>query len=102
MLEEIKNLYLDRYIVWFIFQVPKSAASVEANSKAKDAVKDTKADVNAKKDTAKGSKTANAPEANKNIEKDSSQVFYIFLLLSTPKLLLVLCMYNYINYFVLI
>lgn len=51
---------------------------MEANSNTKDATvaaKDTKSDVNAKRDTAKGSKTVDAPEASKSSQKDSTQVF---------------------------
>ncbi|KNA09981.1 hypothetical protein SOVF_148490 [Spinacia oleracea] len=49
---------------------------MEANSNTKDATvaaKDTKSDVNAKRDTAKGSKTVDAPEASKSSQKDSTQ-----------------------------
>ncbi|XP_057541160.1 tRNA-aminoacylation cofactor arc1 [Amaranthus tricolor] len=51
----------------------KSVASVEANANARDAAKTTKADANGMKDTTKGSKPVNDPEADKSLQKDSTQ-----------------------------
>lgn len=52
-------------------QVSKCAAST---SDAKDTANNTKADANAKKDMTKESKTVNGPEADKSLQKDSTQV----------------------------
>lgn len=50
--------------------VSKCAAST---SDAKDTANNTKADANAKKDMTKESKTVNGPEADKSLQKDSTQ-----------------------------
>lgn len=61
-----------------ILKAFKSVASVEANANARDAAKTTKADANGMKDTTKGSKPVNDPEADKSLQKDSTQVIFFF------------------------